>query len=630
MYHHRATAADPGTPDTLDFTRLIPFDGVWRFNDAGPALPSDWHQTAHTVGGEWKEGPGILGFETSTAVPAPGIGTELLQDDTLTYYFETDLQLTLDDLSQFDEFQLRHIIDDGAVFYVNGEEFLRFNMADGQFDSPTRADASVDKGEDQRTRDHHARSVSRWAESHLRRSTSKNCDEFGYVVRNGVARRASCRGGTPPTPYLESDEEWVELYNRGPDAVDLSGWRLDDAIDFRFPAGASLAAGEYLVVAHDADTLREKYPDISDRMIGDFGGRLNNQSDRILLLDAIGNPADDVTYFEGGQWPEGADGRGASLELRDPDSDNAVGSAWSASREGDRSSWQTYSYQGVAKASAVGPDNQWSEFVLGLLSDGEVLLDDIQVIRNPADEATNLIQNSSFESDTINGPAEHWHIIGNHRNSEVIVDPDDPNNQVLRLVATGATEHMHNHGETTFKDGDEFPRITNGTEYQISYRAKWISGSNLLNTRLYFNRLARTTPIDQPDEHGTPGVVNSTYTTNDGPTYHDLRHSPVVPDADQIVNVSVNASDPQQVANLKLWYSVDSGPWSQVDMSSALDGRYVGQIPGAPAASIVQFYVEGTDTQDASTVFPSDGRQSRASTRFRTARPTRAACTIFA
>ena len=37
-------------------------------------------------------------------------------------------------------------------------------------------------------------------------------------------------------------------------------------------------------------------------------------------------------------------------------------------------------------------------------------------------------------------------------------------------------------------------------DYRISYRAKWLGGSNQLNTRLYFNRCARTTLLDaQPD-----------------------------------------------------------------------------------------------------------------------------------
>ena len=94
--------------------------------------------------------------------------------------------------------------------------------------------------------------------------------------------------------------------------------------------------------------------------------------------------------------------------------------------------------------------------------------------------------------------AATWRIIGNHGGT-VIADPDDPENQVLRLVATGPTEHMHNHAETTLKYGDEYVRHQYiRTDYEISFRARWVSGSNQLNSRLYFNRLPRTTLLDRP------------------------------------------------------------------------------------------------------------------------------------
>ena len=95
--------------------------------------------------------------------------------------------------------------------------------------------------------------------------------------------------------------------------------------------------------------------------------------------------------------PSAADGRGSSLELRDPFADNSSGLAWAASDESQRSSWQTYRYRGVAAASSVGPDGQWQELVMGMLTDGEVLLDDIQVIQDPGGAAIDLIQNGTFE-----------------------------------------------------------------------------------------------------------------------------------------------------------------------------------------------------------------------------------------
>jgi hypothetical protein len=117
---------------------------------------------------------------------------------------------------------------------------------------------------------------------------------------------------------------------------------------------------------------------------------------------------------------------------------------------------------------------------MGLLDAGEVLIDDIMVVESPATTPTNLIQNGTFDTDT-----NKWRIIGNHH-GEVIDDPDQPGNKVLRLVATGSTEHMNNHAETTFVGNRD---VVNGREYLITYRAKWVSGSRQLLTRLYFNRL---------------------------------------------------------------------------------------------------------------------------------------------
>ena len=60
----------------------------------------------------------------------------------------------------------------------------------------------------------------------------------------------------PALPYQNSNEEWVELFNRSNSAVDLTGWRLDAGIDFRFTNGPVLAPGGYAVVARDATALR--------------------------------------------------------------------------------------------------------------------------------------------------------------------------------------------------------------------------------------------------------------------------------------------------------------------------------------------------------------------------------------
>jgi len=413
---------------------------------------------------------------------------------------------------------------------------------------------------------------------------------------------------TSYVPYVESDEEWVELFNRGTATVDLAGWTFSDGIDFTFPAGTVITQGEYLVVARDAAAFASNYPSIA--VIGDYDGRLSDRGERLVLTDSAGNPADIVHYYDRGWWPDFADGGGSSLELRDPNADNASVSAWAASDEGTNAAWKSYSYTATAAASATpNPDSKWHELVIGLLDDGEVLLDDISVVENPGGAAIEFIQNGSFESDTPGAMPDTWRIIGNHRHSEVIVDPDDGGNKVLRLVATSATEHMHNHAETTFANSEQ---VMNGTQYRISYRAKSIGGSPQLNTRLYFNRCPRTTIVERPLSNGTPGARNSRYEADIGPTYADFIHDPAVPAAAAPITVSVTADDPDGIAGMTAWYSVNEGAWTNTPMTHRGDGLYEGTIPGQAAEAVVQFYVEGEDALGATSTFPARGRESRA------------------
>ena len=403
----------------------------------------------------------------------------------------------------------------------------------------------------------------------------------------------------PPDGNLSGS--WLELLNRGTADIDLSGWSFTDGIGYRFPVGAVLQAGQLLVIAEKPDALRAENTGV--RVLGPFEGQLSNSGERLVLADADGNPADTVEYTDSGRWPESADGGGSSLELQDPEADNASPEAWAASDQSQRSDWVLHTYRARA-VSAPGP-TLWNEWVVGLLDAGECLIDDLKVVESPGTAtAASLLKNGDFE----NGITS-WRCLGTHRLSRVIEDPTSAGNHVLHLIATGPTEHMHNHLETTLANNKT---VVNGRDYEVSFRARYLAGCPLLNTRLYFNRVAKTTTLTRPTRSGTPGMPNSRRVSNLGPTFESLNHSPAVPPASQSITVTATAQDDDGIAGVRLFWSVNGGAWQSKPANIDSTGRVTGVIPGSNSGSTVQFYLQATDTLGAVSWFPAGGPKSRA------------------
>jgi hypothetical protein len=389
-----------------------------------------------------------------------------------------------------------------------------------------------------------------------------------------------------PTGTTTNPEEWVELYNRSGGTVDLTGWKLRGGADYNFPSGTSIPADGYLVVASDPATLSTQYPGAT--IVGPWSGGLSNSGDIVRIEDTNDNTVNEVIYTDGGRWSDRADGGGSSLELRHPDITTSLPESWAASDETSKASWQTITYSGSATPPPASNDpTQYNEFILGLLNSGEVLVDDVSVINNSTG-GTQLIQNGNFSS----GNANTWRLLGNHGlhgESQVI-------NGELKIVASGATEHMHNHCETTLKSGGSFVTINSSHNYTISFRAKWQTGSPRLQSRLYFNRLSRQHILSVPTNNGTPGAANSQLEAQAAPVISGFSHSPVIPEAGEAVTVSAKG------ATMLHWRLDPATTWNDVAMT---DGT--GTIPGQDLGSLVQFYVsEGT------TDFPAAGPDSRA------------------
>lgn len=95
--------------------------------------------------------------------------------------------------------------------------------------------------------------------------------------------------------YDAQDDEWVEIMNAGAAPVDITGWRLRDAVSdssWRYGFSGVLGPGEFVVVYGN-----ESYAWEDANGFARQGLSLNNSGDTITLVKAdLGTVADQITY----------------------------------------------------------------------------------------------------------------------------------------------------------------------------------------------------------------------------------------------------------------------------------------------------------------------------------------------
>lgn len=124
--------------------------------------------------------------------------------------------------------------------------------------------------------------------------------------------------------------EFLELQNVGALPVNVGGFSFS-GITFSFPPASTLAPGQVIVLANNANPVAwaARYPGVTP--FGYYGGNLDNAGERIALLDAQGRTIIAVHYDDEGGWDRAADGGGYSLEIVDPRGDPNAPANWRAS-----------------------------------------------------------------------------------------------------------------------------------------------------------------------------------------------------------------------------------------------------------------------------------------------------------
>ena len=119
-----------------------------------------------------------------------------------------------------------------------------------------------------------------------------------------------------------SSDEWIEIYNPGLVAIDLSGWKLvsnDGSPDIDLE-GSIPPGGFYLLERSDDNTISNIPADDT------YSGALGNSGETLSLFGPSGERVD-TANLSGGTWPEGDPGSRASMERSGivPDSPSAWG-----------------------------------------------------------------------------------------------------------------------------------------------------------------------------------------------------------------------------------------------------------------------------------------------------------------
>ena len=114
------------------FTLINMTNQTWKYNQTGTNLGSAWRAVGYDDASTgWQSGRGVFAFETDNAIVLPLTNTVLQlangANRITTYYFRTHFNLTNDPYRV--NVIVTNLIDDGAVFYVNGVEVNRFGMA---------------------------------------------------------------------------------------------------------------------------------------------------------------------------------------------------------------------------------------------------------------------------------------------------------------------------------------------------------------------------------------------------------------------------------------------------------------------------------------------------------------------
>ncbi len=459
-------------------------------------------------------------------------------------------------------------------------------------------------------------------------------------------------------------EEFIELHNAAEEPVDLSGWYFSNGIFFRFPDGTVLAGGGYLVVAEDPVVLARNLS-VQDAL-GPWEGRLDNNGETLTLRDASGSRVDEVDYQAGFPWPLASQGKGSSMELLQPGSDNNLAGSWRASGlierpftervyfiRGESSAWR---YR-LGTSEASNPPNRWRE--AGFALDGSWLTgqasigfgdnDDNTELANMRNSYTSIYMRHTFTIEDASGIPD-----------ALVLNQYFDDGAIVWINGTEVLRYNMEDGEQTFDDEALGGREARWIPVAIQNpQAYFRTGENLVAIHAFNTSLNSSdtsadlelySPGTEDEEPGallppSPGRRNTVFSGNPGPQVRQVDHSPGQPAGDEPLLVTAKITAPQGVLRASLKYQVvrpgnyipaflahphnillsqptrahepnpefeDPGNWTSLPMTddglggdeTAADGVFSALVPGQAHRTLLRYRITATDNPGGEVTVP--------------------------
>lgn len=273
------TATSTNPPQTL-----LRITNAWKFNQTSDLTGVNWTAPAYDDSA-WPSGPALLYVE-ETGMPAPK--NTALTLGRLTYYFRTRFNLNGSPAGASLKFST--VLDDGAIFYLNGQEIYRLGMPGGTVNYSTPANRGVTDatfegpfivpgsaligGENVLAVEVHQATpgssdivfgmtlettydVLNLHTPGALNSVRANLPAFPPVWLNEVLPNNFFLGTNGHTDRFGDRDPWVELFNPSSNPLSLAGFSLannfTNLTQWAFPPSAVIGPGQFLVVWLDGE-----------------------------------------------------------------------------------------------------------------------------------------------------------------------------------------------------------------------------------------------------------------------------------------------------------------------------------------------------------------------------------------